>query len=732
MRTVRQGKIRQRLSGHSLPDVNMDMFSTWIESESWEQIIDNSNPTEQVKVLEQIFQGQLDKYFPEKVIKYSNRDLPFITSDIKYYDRRVKREYRKHCKSDKYLQLKEKYDRKFQTAAKNYLQKNVTELKESNPGKSFSILKRMGAPPGSCNDEGTFTLQNHLEQNLSTEDSIEQIAQYFAQISQEYPPLDSNSLPQRVRDNLNSSDPADVPLLAEHDVSEQIRKSKKPKSGVPGDLPKKVTERFHAELAKPMTKIYQKIISTKEWPAMWRTEYGIPLQKQKNPENEDQLRIISLTSFFSKNVEHFVIEWLMNYIGEKIDPNQYGGQEGNSITHYLVEFVNFVLYNQDMSNPRAVVALMVDFKKAFNRFNHNKLVTLLSDMGVPGWLLGIVMGFLSERELILKYKGGQSGRKRLPGGSPQGTRLGMFLFLIMINFSGFPFDEIERETGQWITKQRRKPLNNLHLKYVDDLSFLTAINLKKKLIENPGQIRPVSYHNRTGHVLPKEDNVLQDEMNRLIIFTQENEMQINCKKTKVMLFNSAKKYDFQPQILAEDGNFLDTVEEFKLLGVKVTSDLRWHANTQYICAKGYSRLWALRNLKAFGASTNDLLDVYEKQCRSVLELAVPVWNAGLSVSNCKQIERVQKTAFAIILGENYKSYSSALLKLQMETLSDRRETLCLAFAKKSYKSEKFKKWFCDEEGLGPMNQLVDVKTRTGRFKKSPLPYLTELLNQNFR
>ena len=68
----------------------------------------------------------------------------------------------------------------------------------------------------------------------------------------------------------------------------------------------------------------------------------------------------------------------------------------------------------------------------------------------------------------------------------------------------------------------------------------------------------------------------------------------------------------------------------------------------------------------------------------------------------------------------------------METLSDRRETLCLAFAKKSYKSEKFKKWFCDEEGLGPMNQLVDVKTRTGRFKKSPLPYLTELLNQNFR
>ena len=121
-----------------------------------------------------------------------------------------------------------------------------------------------------------------------------------------------------------------------------------------------------------------------------------------------------------------------------------------------------------MSNPRAVLAVMVDFKKAFNRQNHNKLVTLLSDMGVPGWLLNIIIGFLSNRELILRYKGSESERKQLPGGSPQGTRLGMFLFLIMINFAGFPFHEIERETGKVITMKRRKPMMKLHLKYVDD------------------------------------------------------------------------------------------------------------------------------------------------------------------------------------------------------------------------------------------------------------------------
>ena len=38
--------------------------------------------------------------------------------------------------------------------------------------------------------------------------------------------------------------------------------------------------------------------------------------------------------------------------------------------------------------------------------------------------------------MILKYKGCSSERKKLPGGGPQGSRLGMFIFLILINFAG--------------------------------------------------------------------------------------------------------------------------------------------------------------------------------------------------------------------------------------------------------------------------------------------------------
>ena len=60
----------------------------------------------------------------------------------------------------------------------------------------------------------------------------------------------------------------------------------------------------------------------------------------------------------------------------------------------------------------AVLAAMIDFKKAFNHQNHAILVTKLGDMGVPGWLLKIVVGFLTDRELVVNYKGETSDRNK--------------------------------------------------------------------------------------------------------------------------------------------------------------------------------------------------------------------------------------------------------------------------------------------------------------------------------
>ena len=63
----------------------------------------------------------------------------------------------------------------------------------------------------------------------------------------------------------------------------------------------------------------------------------------------------------------------------------------------------------------------------------------------------------------------------------------------------------------------------------------------------------------------------------------------------------------------------------------------------------------------------------------MLELAAPVWHSGVTVAASKQLERVQKAAFSIILGKQY------LTDLKMESLKERRKHLCSKFAKKAQK-----------------------------------------------
>ena len=201
---------------------------------------------------------------------------------------------------------------------------------------------------------------------------------------------------------------------------------------------------------------------------------------------------------------------------------------------------------------------------------------------------------------------------------------------------------------------------------------------------------------------------------------------------KIMLFNNSKKRDFQPEILLE-GKKLEVVEQMKLLGVIITSDLKWHENTKHITKKAYGRLWLLKRLKAMGASTETLLDVYCKQVRSVLEFAAVVWSSGITQENTTQIERVQKSAFSVILGVQYRSYEDACEKLSMETLYNRREKLALHFANSAVNHPVHNSWFMENDTSrntrSDKQAFKPAQARTNRFLKSAIPYLTNSLNQ---
>ena len=269
------------------------------------------------------------------------------------------------------------------------------------------------------------------------------------------------------------------------------------------------------------------------------------------------------------------------------------------------------------------------------------------------------------------------------------------------------------------------------MKFIDDGTVAVSLNLKSSLVHDSAQRpKPVNYSERTCQVLPPQNNLLQHYLEDAEVFTFQNKMKINPNKTKIIKFNKSRKQDFPPELFLSDNEKLEVVPEIKLVGVLVTQGLKWQKNTDYICAKARQKLWVLRRLQKFNIETDKLLDVYKKEVRSLLEYAVPVWNSGLTQNQSNQIERVQKGAFRILLGESYICYEVACTLLNMEPLKHRRTQLCLKFAKNDLKRDKtlFTKISKTVDTRRPTKLVKEFNCRTSRFKKSSLPYLCQLLN----
>ena len=179
-----------------------------------------------------------------------------------------------------------------------YKDKVLREVTEGKRGSSYAGIKKLSLAPGE-NIETGFQLPHHLEEGLSSQQSVERIAEFFAHVSQEYSPLNVKELPPNVQLHLEQ-DCVVRPNLSIHEVYTRIIRAKKPKGITPGDLPSKLTKSFPEHLALPASVIFNSITHSRLYPSQWKVENQIPIPKVHPPESEDDLRNISKTPFLNK------------------------------------------------------------------------------------------------------------------------------------------------------------------------------------------------------------------------------------------------------------------------------------------------------------------------------------------------------------------------------------------------------------------------------------------------
>ena len=123
----------------------------------------------------------------------------------------------------------------------------------------------------------------------------------------------------------------------------------------------------------------------------------------------DELRNISELLTFNKIAEKMVSELLIFDMSNFLDPSQYANQKGISLKDYLIQMINKILSDTD-NNSRGEVNAVYDWKEAFLK------------CGVRSSLIPLLINYLQDRTIQVKWHRQISSVRRLNGGGPAGCR----------------------------------------------------------------------------------------------------------------------------------------------------------------------------------------------------------------------------------------------------------------------------------------------------------------------
>ena len=742
-------------------DNRLRKVAAWIQHESWEELHNAGSASSMAIKFSEMVEAKLDTISPLEEVKITKMDSQITSLAMKRLARNRLREYTKHGNSLKFKEIKQKQKEKLKQESKKLIDKEI----ERAGGKGMSWLQaaqRVSARPGT-DQNSTFTLPKHTDENLTKEESAERLVAHFSKISQEFTPIELDTLPEWVETKL-LNDECKHPSIEEHIVYQNMKKAKKTES-VPGDIPAKILREFLPELASPITSILREAVHSHSWPEVYKQEYHIPIKKIPIPEDEDDIRGIGLTPWVSKQLERLVLNWIWPYIRPHVDPDQMGGMKGCSVEHYIVKMFQFILSNMDGDRDAAVLGMPIDYSKAFNRMLHSNILCSLAALNVPTCAVRLIKSYLTKRSMCMRYKGATSSFKSCPGGGPQGGLLTQVFFILQVNKAGQPCPRsrapalrMEDQPATTATK-----INPLYLQppgssagpptdptreledpplchntskthknsYIDDLTLFEKVSLKD-LVEKKRIIGPLNYHDRFNLELPANKSVLQHQLSDLTKFTADNSMKLNSKKTKCIPFIKSKTKDFMPKLTTNTNEELDVVYELKLVGLVVTSDLTWGAHVNYTVARVNKAIWQLVRFRQLGATREQLLTYYTLKVRSILMFGAVCFHSSLSVELRRLLELQQKRCLRVILSSEYLSYKHACELTRIPTLEESREAACLRWARRAQASPHHSHLFPRSPITSTRHTkaFLEYTCRTNRYYFSAVPYMARLLNSH--
>ena len=398
-------------------------------------------------------------------------------------------------------------------------------------------------------------------------------------------------------------------------------------------------------------------------------------------------------------------------IEDTMAPEQYGGMPGTGTAHYISGLIHDALIGID--DGWIPVLLCFDYSKAFNSLAHNMILTSAKSLGVRQEVINMLASYLSNRSTCAEWQGVTSDLYHNKGGSGQGTVLSCTLF----SMGTSPLleelrNEIAKVEGAVDLKHKSKPRA-----FVDDLGLLVFVN--------PCNVE--EGERRITHYL------------RIIErFSLDSRLKLNKQKTAAVIFEKQEICNRQEKIkICFDGdNEVIPSKSTKLLGVNIDSSLTMEEFVRAKVKKGFYLVWKLQKLQRAGITTDVRKLTYNCYVLSSLDYAMSTVIHLLTETQISRLERVQKRATRIILGERrgQTPYETRLQKLGLQTLKNRwlEQHKKLSFA--LLRDKRMAEYFEQREKLHCMNTRRSENFSVPRHKclrtyRSPIHQAIKCINE---
>ena len=388
------------------------------------------------------------------------------------------------------------------------------------------------------------------------------------------------------------------------DVRNTLRNLDPGKASGPDEIPTRVLKECAAELASPLSRLFQLFFSHGLFPDQWKTARVIPIHKRDSKSDPSKYRPISLLSVISKVMESSVHKQLQKYLlhHDLISNKQYGFRPNHSTADLLT--VLSQTWNNTLDKGGEVYVVALDIKGAFDQVWHNGLCAKLSSKGITGRLHVWLQNYLQGRSINVVLSGQSSLPRPINASVPQGSILGPLLFSIFI-------DDVVEQCK-----------NNIFL-YADDSTIFA----------------PVTSSNG-----PEVAASLNKDLENIRKWADAWKVTFEPSKCKAIIL-SRKREPSRPD-LSFGNTKIKLSEQMEVLGLSIDKKITWTSHLSNVCRRAGQRLGALRRL-ANKLDAKGRANIYKTQVRSIMEYSCLAW-MNASQTTLSQLDIIQRKALKII------------------------------------------------------------------------------------